>query len=484
MRHVKVAIIGAGTAGLSARREVERLTDDYVVIDDGALGTTCARVGCMPSKVLIQVANDFHRRGVLEQQGILGGDQLTVDQAAVMRHVRKLRDRFVGGVMRSMGSWEDKLIRKRASFVDANTLRLESKDGAVESLRADRIILATGSKPVIPGAWQALRHRLIDTDEFFERETLPARVAVVGLGVIGLELGQALSRLGVQVTGITLDQAYGGLTDPDVQAAAHAHFSAEFPVHLHGVKHLEERGDDLHIVLSDGTTVQVDAALVTMGRRPQLESLGLERLDCAKELTFVRGVPEFSDGTFRVAGAPWYVAGDMNGTRPLLHEAADEGRIAGYNSVRDEDKCFQRRTPLAITFSDPNIAMVGESFRALAARGADFVTGSVSFKGQGRAVVKREEHGLLHVYADRESGRLLGAELLAPSGEHLAHQLAWALSTKSTARDTLSFPFYHPVLEEGLRTALRKAARQVGDGNEGALETLRCGDGLESMRCP
>ena len=99
MEMLDVIIIGAGTAGLSARREVEKKTKSYIVIDDGPLGTTCARVGCMPSKVLIQVANDFDRRRSLAEEGILGGDKLTLDGKLVMNHVRKLRDRFVRGVM-------------------------------------------------------------------------------------------------------------------------------------------------------------------------------------------------------------------------------------------------------------------------------------------------------------------------------------------------------------------------------------------------
>ena len=198
MREVEVAIIGAGSAGLAARREVAKVTDNYVVIEAGALGTTCARVGCMPSKVLIQAANDFERRKQMAEEGILGSEQLRIDTKQVMAHVRKLRDRFVRAVKNDMNDWvQTHLIQKRATFVDRNTLDLGD-----EKIRAKKIIIATGSRPILPKAWEPYKSHLINTDQFFEQEDLPGSVAIIGLGVIGLELGQALHRLGVRVTGV------------------------------------------------------------------------------------------------------------------------------------------------------------------------------------------------------------------------------------------------------------------------------------------
>lgn len=466
MKRYKVAIIGAGTAGLSARGEVQKVTDDYVVIDDGILGTTCARVGCMPSKVLIQVANDFHRREAFEAEGIRGGEGLRVDTQAVMEHVRALRDRFVRGVLGGMESWQDHLIAKRARIVGDHLIDLGD-----EQIEAESIVIATGSSPILPGPWAPFRHRLIDTNAFFELPDLPRRVAVIGLGVIGLELGQALHRLGVEVVAISLDKAYGGLSDPALQDYAHEAFSSEFPVHLSGVRALREEGEDLVLELEDGTALAVDGALLSVGRRPNLVGLGLEELG----VPFENRLPVFDASTFRVSGKDWYFVGDVNGTRPLLHEAADEGRIAGYNAVHDEDQCFRRRTGLGVTFSAPNIATVGRSHRELVADGVDFITGEVSYEGQGRAIVKLEELGQLHVYADKHTGQLLGSELIAPEGEHLAHLLAWAIAAGLGVRQALTLPFYHPVLEEGLRTALRHAARQLDDAPP-PLEVLRCAD--------
>lgn len=141
MRKVEVAIIGAGTAGLAARKQVAKKTDDYIVIDDGPLGTTCARVGCMPSKVLIQTANDFERRHKFNQIGISGHKNLSIDTKKVMSHVRSLRDRFVNGVLSSIEDYEDKIVRKKATFIDQNTLDLgDEKVWAKKNYHCDWII--------------------------------------------------------------------------------------------------------------------------------------------------------------------------------------------------------------------------------------------------------------------------------------------------------------------------------------------------------
>ncbi|MFH1355843.1 MAG: dihydrolipoyl dehydrogenase [bacterium] len=467
MKKYDVAIIGAGTAGLSARKEVAKKTDNYVVIDPGALGTTCARVGCMPSKVLIQTANDFHRRGVYSELGINGSEKLAVDYHKVMNHVRSLRDRFVSGVVKDIASWrEGHLVQKRARFIDANTLDLEG-----ETIKADRIIIATGSRPVMPESWKQYEKYIIDTDHFFESDELPDTIAIIGLGVIGLELGQALSRLGKKVIGIDRNQNIGILSDPEMKNYAQEVFAKEFEMHFTGAQIVGE-GENGLIVKSGEHKWEFEKVFLTMGRQPNIDNLGLEDIGVAFN---DRKIPVYDSDDYKIKDFPIYLVGDVNGDRPILHEAADEGRIAGYNSLRDQKQCFLRRTHLGIVFSDPNIALVGKSYQMLRDEEANFVIGKVSFERQGRALVKMKNKGLLHVYAQRKTGKILGAEIFAPEGEHLAHLLAWAITLKLSVFDALTLPYYHPVLEEGLRTALRDAAAQI-EKQAPNMEVLRCQD--------
>ena len=139
---------------------------------------------------------------------------------------------------------------------------------------------------------------------------------------------------------------------------------------------------------------------------------------------------------------------------PVLHEAADEGRIAGDNAARfPAVKNGLRRAPLGVMFTDPQIMIVGGGYRAVQA--VPHVVGAVSFVDQGRARVMLRNQGLLHIYAESGTGRFLGAEMLGPDAEHIGHLLSWALQMKCTIAQMLEMPFYHPVVQEGLRTALR-----------------------------
>lgn len=454
MKKLDVAIIGAGSGGLSARREVEKKTQNYLVFDHGKLGTTCARVGCMPSKVLIQTANEFHRRHKLKEQGISGAEVLTLNDKDVMSHVRALRDRFVRGVLGGMSDWrETHFVPEKVTFIDENTFMAGEK-----KYTADRIILATGSKPFTPSVYQGVKEKTITTDEFFELERLPRRIAIVGIGVIGLELGQALTRLGVEVTFFARRKVFAGISDPEINKYIASKYEQELNIVYDNVENTYRDGDHGHITTTSNN-YEVDLVLMCSGRRPVLSNMGLESLGIVDRL-------EFDKSRFQLLRHPHiFIAGDITGEKQILHEASDEGKIAGFNAV-NEGVPFKTRTPLAITFTDPNIAVIGQSFGELQDKNIKFETGEVSFEGQGRSIIKLKEIGLLHIYGEQDTGKLLGAELFAPNGEHLAHLIAWLIQQDLTVVDALSMPFYHPVVEEGLRTALRDLQKKCN------IETL------------
>ncbi len=443
---VDVAVIGAGSAGLYAYAQVKRRTERCVLIDGGELGTTCSRVGCMPSKAMIQVAEDIHRRALFEREGIEGGDGLHVNGPDVLEHVQGLRDIFVDKVLSTTtDEMGEEFINANARFLEPGLLAAGER-----RIRASKVIIATGTAPIVPPSWKTFGERILTTDDIFELEQLPESLAVIGLGVIGLELGQALSRLGVEVTGIDLLETIGNIDDPEIGPLAVQLIGKELPLWLGQPARIEEAGDGRLKVSAGDNSVTVEKVLVAIGRRANLAALDPEKAGIALNAL---GVPNYNPNTLQIDDLPVYIAGDVNLERQLLHEAADEGRIAGINAVAETPIAFRRKTPLVITFSDPNIVMVGARYAELDQ--AHTLIGSVALGLLGRALIMGRNRGMLRLYADKASGRLLGASLLAPHGEHLGHLLNWCIEQQLTILQMLRMPFYHPTLEEGIQAVLR-----------------------------
>lgn len=474
---VDVAILGAGTAGLGAYKAASQLTEKILLIDGGTLGTTCARVGCMPSKLLIAAADAAHHS---RRSAIFGvtHSETSIDGPAVMARVQRERDRFVSFVLQSIGGIPE--ARKRyahAEFLDNHTLQLSSG----ERVHAKSIVIATGSRPKISAPLQGLRKRLLDTNSIFELKDLPKSIAIFGPGIIGLELGQALSRLDVAVKLFGVSGSLAGLQDPAVKEYALKTFADEFYLDASAkVESVEELAEGVKIRFLDreGKWVEniFDYVLAATGRAANLDALGLAKTDLTLD---ARGVPEFNPFTLQCGDSNIFIAGDVNGDRPLLHEASDEGRIAGGNAAQFPDvRVGLRRAPLSIVFSDPQIASVGLNLAQVKLRcNQCYAVGEVSFENQGRARVMAENKGLLRVYGEQGTGLFLGAEMIGPRVEHIAHLLAWAAQQHMTVAQMLEMPFYHPVVEEGLRSALRDLNAKLKIGPEIVKDCMETGPG-------
>jgi dihydrolipoamide dehydrogenase len=253
--------------------------------------------------------------------------------------------------------------------------------------------------------------------------------------------------------------ALGPLTDPVVRTAGVAALRSEMALDPDAkvfAMRRDAEGVAVHFEDLDGRSrVETFAlALVATGRQPNLTGLRLEKAGLSLD---PEGVPLFDRRTLQCGIAPVFIAGDASHGTPLLHEAVDEGHIAGDNAARYPNvEPGARRSLLQITFSDPQLAVVGPGFEELSKSRA-IVTGEVSFEDQGRSRIMGCNLGLAHVYADPASGLFLGAEMAGPRVEHLGHLLAWAHQQELTIDRMLTMPIYHPVVEEALRTALRDA---------------------------
>jgi len=477
---VEVAVIGGGTAGLAAYRAAKEKTDSVILIEGAQFGTTCARVGCMPSKLLIAAAEAAHNAAHTAPFGVFIDSEIRVDGKKVMQRIRDERDRFVGFVLEAVDNLpeQDKLIGN-ATFISATELQI----GDHTLLSADRIVIATGSRPSYPAVWNDLGDKLIINDDLFNWTDLPKSIAVFGPGVIGLELGQSLHRLGVEVLMFGMGGQVGPFTDPKVMAYAQKTFSDEFYLDADAnVKNMVRKGDNVEITYLDKQGVEqvteVEYVLAATGRRANVDNLGLENIEIEKD---DRAVPVADPFTMQTSVPSIFIAGDASNQMPLLHEAADQGKIAGSNAgVYPNIRAGLRRSSIAAVFTDPQLAMVGLTHQQVTEKytGCNcFETGSVSFENQGRSRVMLKNRGVLNLYGAHGTGRFLGAEMIGPQAEHLAHLLAWAHQNRMTISQMLDMPFYHPVIEEGVRSALRDLNAKLRLGSEMLNECMECGPG-------
>ncbi|WP_375260367.1 dihydrolipoyl dehydrogenase [Palleronia sp.] len=439
-----VAVIGAGTTGLSAVQAARDAGGKVLLIDPDFVGTMCANYGCMPSKLLLASANAAHAARGLGTFGIRTGS-VEVDGPAVFQRVRKLRDDFAASARETF----DKLptgtcIEARARFTGPTTLSLDTGD----TVEAGAVVIATGSSPMIPPPLQGLGELALTNRTVFDLEDLPRRLAVLGGGAIGLELAQGFARLGVEVTLLDKANTLGGARDPDVQKAVHEAMAEEMTLRLGVSVEGERRGDEVHLSWdgeSSGTG-SFDRVLVATGRPPNLDGLGLDATGIACD---DKGVPEFNPRTLQCGDAPIFIAGDANADRPVLHEASEEGALAGRNAVAfPAVTAVKRVPPFTVTFTDPPLVQIGEG------PSEDGSSGTSRFEDQGRAKIENRNRGVVRLFGTLGDGRLVGAELFAPGAEHMSHFLLLAIMNGMTASSVAEVPFYHPTLEEGLSAAL------------------------------
>jgi len=440
-----VVVIGAGTAGLKAYKAATARGADTVIIERGEGGSTCTRVGCMPSKLLIAAARTAHQARHAGTFGI-GTGAVTVDAGAVWERVRRERDRFVASVLEEYHAIpDDRRIHGEA--------RLDGPDRVVVGDRhivaRHGIVIATGARPIVPDVLDPVRSLVHTHETIFELEGLPRSLAVLGAGPLGLELAQALARLGVEVTVFDPGDKVAGLGDPEGNAAAIEAIGREVTLRLEtevtGAASVEGGAR----LSWDGGEIVAELVLAATGRKPAFDRLNLESAEIALD---DHGTPLFDKATHRCGDSDLFVAGDADAWRPVLHEAARGGRIAGHVAAGGDAPGIL--PSFSVAFTEPGIVQVGTSFDNLP---ADAGIGTARVCDNGRATADGHEHGLVRLYGDA-GGKLIGAAIVSPDAEHLGHLVALGIDRGIDVASFADQGWYHPTVEEMLQSAARDLA--------------------------
>lgn len=450
-----LVVIGAGPGGyVAAIRAAQRGLKVACVEKERALGGTCLRVGCIPSKALLESSHLYWQmREDAAKVGVLA-DGLRLDLGRMMAHKDE--------VVRANTAGIDGLFRKHkvtrhlghGRIVGPNEVEIRAADGSTQRIGAQRILIATGSVPSgLPGV--EIDGRIVGTsDQAIAYESVPPRLIVIGGGVIGLELGSVWNRLGAQVTVIEyLPRLLGGM---DEELAAHAAkvFAAQGMTLRLGcrVQSARARGEVGEVVFLDenGSEQRLEAerVLVAVGRKPYTEGLGLEEVGVRLD---ARGRVEVNEH-FQTSVPSIYAIGDVIRGPMLAHKASDEG-VAVVDAMVGRYAEVNYDAIPSIVYTDPEIASVGKTEEELRAAGIPYRKGTFPFRFNGRARAMNATEGFAKILAHEKTDRILGAHIIGPHAGDLVAELAVAIDMMASAEDIARACHAHPTLSEVIREA-------------------------------
>jgi len=448
-----LVVIGGGSAGFAAARTGAALGVRTAVIEGGAaIGGLCILRGCMPSKTLLESAHRWHDIRRAREFGLVA-KAVAVKMDCIQARKKHLIGGFADYRRRQLRSGKFTFLRGRASFLDPHSLRLD-RGHIQELVTASAFILATGSvitRVPVPGLWET---GCLDSDRALETEEIPRRLAVLGGGVIAVELGQFFARVGSETTILQRSKKIVRTYDPDVSRELKRALKAEGVDVRTGVKLLEVRktGKGKKILFQRGSKreeIVVDEILYAMGRSPALAGLNLEKAG----LTFAGDKLPVAD-TMATPVPHIFAAGDVTGLHDVVHIAIQEGEIAARNAVNHlrgnheiPEKANDRLKTL-VTFTDPEIALVGLTEAEAAAREIDYLAAKYPFKDHGKAQIGGYEYGFVKLIAEKTRGEIIGAEIIGPRASDLIHELIAVMRYRGTVGELAVMPHYHPTLAE------------------------------------
>ena len=460
-----VAVVGAGPGGYVCAIRAAQLGLSVAIVESRAtLGGTCLNVGCIPSKALLHASHAYLKAGGhFAEMGVLA-ESVRFDLDRMMEYKRGQVAGLTDGVAFLMTKHGIERIQGRARLEESGRLTLAAQDGAESVLEARHIVLAPGSEPAtLPGV-EVDERRVVTSTGALELKEVPKRLAVIGGGVIGLELGSVWSRLGSQVSVIEyLDEIVPG-TDLEIAKTFRRTLSRQgLKFHLkcavQGVENSVE-GSTLAVQYAarDGgevRTLEADIVLVSTGRRPATQDLaraeaGL-RLDDAGRIEVNAHCQTSVPGVYAIGDA---IAGPM-----LAHKAEDEG-IAVAETLAGQAGHVNLDLIPSVIYTDPEVATLGRTEEQLMEDGRAYRVGKFPFAANARARSRGATAGMVKLLADADTDRILGVHVIGPEAGELIHEYCVAMEFGAAAEDVARTCHAHPTLSE----AMREAALAVGDG--------------------
>lgn len=443
---VDTLVIGAGPGGYVAAIRAAQLGQKVTIVDKGNLGGVCLNVGCIPSKALIQAGHQADSAKGNEELGIQA-ENVSVDFEKVQDWKGKIVNRLTSGVESLLKGNKVDIVKGEVYFVDTNNVKVMDEKNS-QTYTFNNCIIATGSSPIEIPTFK-FSERVLDSSGALNLKEIPEKLVVVGGGYIGIELGSAYANFGAEVTIIEgeKDILGGGFERQMTQLVKRRLKNKGVKIVTQALaKGVEESSDGVTVTYEakgKEESISADYVLVTVGRRPNTDELGLEQVGIEVD---DRGLVKI-DKQCRTTVDNIYAIGDIVKGQPLAHKASYEGKVAAEVISGEKSEIDYLALP-AVVFSDPEIATVGYTAAEAKEAGYDAKTSKFPFAANGRALSLNNSDGFLKLITREEDGLVIGAQIVGPSASDMIAEIGLAIEAGMTAEDIALTIHAHPTLAE------------------------------------
>ncbi len=450
-----VLVIGSGPGGYVAAIRCAQLGMKVAIAERYAtLGGTCLNVGCIPSKALLDVSEQYYRaRTRFSLYGIEGGDGLQIHWNKSVEYKDKVVQRITSGVDFLMRKNKITVYHGHASFLSNEIVRIQSDDQSID-VQARHYIIATGSKPATLPNIPIDKKRIISSTEALSLTKIPSRIVVIGGGVIGVEMGSIFARLGTEVTIVEFQPRILPGMDDDISRELERQLK-KLGITIHtrmGVQSAKVHARSVTIeaesLRGERQTFKAPLCLMAIGRRPYTDGLGLENTDVVLDPRKRIEVNEH----LQTKVPHIFAIGDVIRGPMLAHKAEEEGIYVAEYIAGQKPHIHYHLIPTAV-YTSPEVAAVGWTEKQLREKQIPFKAGTFNYRANGRAVASDHDHGFVKILADARTDEVLGVHIIGPKASELIHEAVVAMEFRASAEDIARICHAHPTYAEAVREA-------------------------------
>lgn len=446
-----IAIIGAGPAGYPCALKAAKLGAQVTLIENNELGGVCLNCGCIPSKALLAGAHHFSivkELGKYSLNPALGEEYYkTLSFAKLQEHRKATILKLRSGILKMLDVAKVKVIKGKAKFVNENTLEIGG-----DKLTFDDIVIATGSRAFLPKQFESIKSKIYDNSTIFNLEKLPATLAILGGGVIACEFACLMQALGVQVTIIEMQPDILPKEEETIRRTLKQILIKRGVKILTGTaaKEIKVQDNQKTILLDNGQEIVCEEILAALGRRANTEDLNLEAAGINLPLQVNPETLEIKPHI--------YAIGDVNNLCQLAHAATAQGEIVA-SRIMGQDLHYDNSLVPSAIYTWPEAANIGLSVTEARAKGFEAVIKKSFLLANGRALAQGDSDGFAQIVEDKKTGKILGAQIVAPNAGEIIHIALLAIKYGITVTDLENTVFAHPTISEIIKEAAQKSGR-------------------------